>query len=402
MYISHLSLTNFRNYARLELALPRGSIVLHGRNAQGKTSLLEAIYYLAVAQSPHTASDRQLIHWLANEEALPYARIVAEVVVEEQTKRIEITLLKEPANSGEVRLRKEIRVNGLTRRVMDLLGEVNVVLFLPQDMALVEGPPSQRRRYLDAALCQTDSGYCRSLAQYAKVLSQRNALLRRLQEHPHPGAADQLTFWDQQLAVAGATIVAARNRLVRELERHAQAVHREITGHDEHLRLHYYPSFDPTPRPEGQIAFSVGELGASALPELPCAEIAEHFLVALRDQVRNDIARGMTTLGPHRDELRFVVNGHDLGLYGSRGQGRTAILALKLAELGWMHDRRGHWPILLLDEVVAELDSRRRACLLKHVNSVEQALLTSAESELFHPTFLEQATVWHVEAGRIT
>jgi DNA replication and repair protein RecF len=402
MYITHLSLTNFRNYARLELGIPRGPIVLHGHNAQGKTSLLEAIYYLVAAQSPHASTDRQVIHWLADEDPLPYARIIAEVVDGSQTKRIEITLLKEPINSGNVRLRKEIRVNGLPRRVMDLLGEVNVVVFLPQDMALVEGSPSGRRRYLDATLCQTNTDYCRSLAQYTKVLSQRNALLKQLQERRAYGASDQLVFWDQKLAAHGGVVVAARSRLVRELERHAQSIHHVLTGQDEHLRLHYHPSFDPASHPEGQMAFPVGEMGASALPELPHDEVAGRFLAALRATHRDHIARGMTTLGPHRDELRFVVNGRDLGHYGSRGQGRTAVLSLKLAELNWMHSVLGRWPILLLDEVAAELDPRRRAFLLEHVDSVEQSLLTTADPELFGSGFLEGATVWHVEAGQIT
>jgi len=402
MYITHLSLTNFRNYARLELDIPRGPIVLHGRNAQGKTSLLEAIYYLVAAQSPHTSGDRQIIHWLADDDPLPYARIIGEVGSGEQTKRIEITLLKEPTNGGDVRLRKEIRVNGLPRRVMDLLGEVNVVIFLPQSMAMVEGSPSERRRYLDTTLCQTNTGYCRALAQYTKVLSQRNALLKQLQDRRPTSAPDQLDFWDQKLAAHGAVVMAERNRLVRELERHAQNVHHALTGQDERLRLHYHPGFDPTPRPEGQMAFPSGEMGASTLPESPHEVMAEQFLAALRASHRENIVRGMTTLGPHRDEFRFIVNGRDLGHYGSRGQGRTAILALKLAELNWMHDTLGRWPILLLDEVAAELDAQRRAFLLEHVNNVEQSLLTTAEPELFEPGFLTNATVWHVQAGQIT
>jgi DNA replication and repair protein RecF len=402
MYITHLSLTNFRNYARLELDIPRGPIVLHGRNAQGKTSLLEAIYYLVAAQSPYASGDRQIIHWLADDDPLPYARIIGEVSSGEQTKRIEITLLKEPTNGGDARLRKEIRVNGLPRRVMDLLGEVNVVIFLPQSMAVVEGSPSERRRYLDATLCQTNTAYCRALAQYTKVLSQRNALLKQLQDRRPTSAPDQLDFWDQKLAAHGAVVMAGRNRLVRELERHAQTVHHALTGQDERLRLHYHPGFDPTHRPEGQMAFSTGEMGTSTLPEFPHETIAEQFLAALRVRHRENIVRGMTTLGPHRDEFRFIVNGRDLGHYGSRGQGRTAILALKLAELNWMHDTLGRWPILLLDEVVAELDAQRRAFLLEHINNVEQSLLTTAEPELFEPDFLANATVWHVQAGQIT
>jgi DNA replication and repair protein RecF len=401
MHLNHLSLTNFRNYARLELGVPCGAVVLHGDNAQGKTSLLEAIYYLATAHSPHTRTDRQLINWLAEGDPLPHARIVAEVSTRGGLKRIEITLMREPQPGGEERLRKEIRVNGLPRRNLDLLGQVNVVLFLPQDMDLIEGPPGMRRRYLNVTLCQVDPNYCRALAEYEKVLVQRNALLKRLFER---GARsdDQLAFWDARLAENGAVIVAGRNRFVRDLERLAQDVHRDLTGGQEHLRLRYQPSFDPTPRPEGQMAFGLDEMGASALPDLPPREIARRLSAALADLRAEEIQRGMTTIGPHRDELRFIVNGRDMGLYGSRGQARTVVMALKLAELAWMRACIGEWPILLLDEVVAELDQSRRTYLLESVNGADQLVLTTAELALFTPEFLDSAALWRVEAGRIS
>ena len=145
MRITHLSLTNFRNYARLELSLSPGVIVLHGDNAQGKTSLLESIYYLATSRSPHITADRQLISWLAEKEPLPHARLVAEVKTRVETRRVEMTLLNEPVGRGSSRFKKDIRINGLPRRVMDLLGQNTVVMFLPQDLALVEGTPSLRR-----------------------------------------------------------------------------------------------------------------------------------------------------------------------------------------------------------------------------------------------------------------
>jgi DNA replication and repair protein RecF len=404
MRITHLSLTNFRNYARLEMPFPPGAIVLYGDNAQGKTSLLEAIYYLATSRSPYTTSDRQLINWLVQDEPLPFARLVAEVETRTGLKRVEVTLVTE-SNGRAARFKKEIRINGLPRRVMDLLGQVRVVMFLPQDLALVEGPPSGRRRYLNITLCQTDSDYCRALSQYDKVLSQRNALLKQFQEQQQRGQRPdvaQLAFWDDKLSAHGATVMAGRYHLVRELERRAQRVHSELSGADEHLRLRYEPGFDASSAPAGQMTFAAGDLGASALPQLPIRDITARFVEELRARRRDDIARGMTTIGPQRDEMRFLVNGHDLGLYGSRGQDRTAVLALKLAELAWMEEQTGESPILLLDEVAAELDPQRRRYLLERISAVEQVMVTSAEPELLADTFLAGAARWNVSAGTIS
>jgi DNA replication and repair protein RecF len=401
MRISHLSLTNFRNYARLELNIPPGVIVLHGDNAQGKTSLLEAIYYLATSRSPYTTSDRQLINWLAEEEPLPYTRLVAEVQTGEGLKRVEVTIMLERDGPG-LRFKKQIRVNGLPRRVMDLLGQIRVVMFLPQDMDLVEGPPSTRRRYLNVTLCQVDPAYCRALAAYDRVLTQRNALLKQLQERGRGSDASQLAFWDERLASNGAAIVAGRYRLVRDLERRARAIHRDLSGAGEHLRLRYQPGFDVATTPDGQMSFDAGDLGVSALPQLPPPEVAARFKQALQATRREDITRGMTTIGPQRDEMRFLVNGRDLGIYGSRGQGRTAVLAVKLAELAWMRERTGEWPILLLDEVAAEFDPQRRSYLIGQIDGAEQVMLTTTEPSLLPGDFLSSAIRWTVEGGSIT
>ena len=401
MRISHLSLTNFRNYSRLELSMPPKPVVLHGNNAQGKTSLLEAIYYLATSRSPYTTSDRDLINWLAEDEPLPFARLVAEVHTASEIKRVEVTLLRETANR-ETRLKKEIRVNGLPRRVMDLLGHIRVVMFLPQDMSLIEGPPGGRRRYLDITLCQTDQEYCQALRQYDKVLLQRNALLRQFQERGGRGDLAQLDFWDDQLAASAAIIVTGRYHLVRELERRAQDLHRDLSGGEEHLRLRYQPGFDAVEAPEGQMRFETADLGVSALPQLTVKQIAGRFKERLHATRREDARRGQTGIGPQRDEMRFVANGHDLGSFGSRGQNRTAVLALKLAELDWMRETTGEWPVLLLDEVAAELDPLRRSYLMARIRGAEQVLLTTTELSLLDPAFLEQASRWEVEAGHIT
>nr|NIM67827.1 AAA family ATPase [Armatimonadota bacterium] len=196
MRLNHLSLTNFRNFVRLETELAEGLTLVVGANAQGKTSLLESIYYLTGARSPHAANDRQLINFLGLQEASPFSRVMGEVSRGDRLHRIEIRILLEAAGPmGEKRTRKEIHINGLKRRVRDLAGGFNAVMFLPQDLRILEGSPGERRRYLDATISQADPLYAESLAEYAKVLSQRNALLKQLQEEN--GDEGQLTFWDE-------------------------------------------------------------------------------------------------------------------------------------------------------------------------------------------------------------
>ncbi len=397
MRVRHISLTNFRLYARLESPLPAGPLILVGANAQGKTSLLEALYYLATAQSHHAVTDKQLINFLALHEAQPFARIVAEVEGAHEVTRLEIRLVLEPAAGGEGRLRKEVLINGVKKRVGDLLGRVNVVLFLPQDMAIVEGAPGDRRRYVDLALAQVDPAYHAALTEYGKVLAQRNALLKQLQERG--GNGDQLEFWDEQLCAQGGAVMAGRIAALAELEAIASPVHRDLTAGADSLRLAYHPAFDPAAAPEGQLGLPlqvpVHHIGLSA------ADIAARLRQKLRATRGEEIARGMTLAGPHRDEIRFVANGVDVGTYGSRGQARTAVLALKLAEMGWMRRRSGEWPILLLDEVLAELDASRRRDLLGRLTGADQVVMTTTDLGFFPPEFKAQAAVWTIQNGQV-
>jgi DNA replication and repair protein RecF len=400
MHVRHLSLTNFRLYSRLEADLPTGPLILVGANAQGKTSLLEAVYCLATAQSHHAASDRQLINFLALSETQPFAKIVAEVARGDGVARIDIRIILDPGNNGDARLRKEIYLNGVKKRVGELAGRVNVVLFLPQNLVMIEGAPADRRRYLDIALCQVNPAYNFALGEYGKVLSQRNALLKTLQDNPsHSGAEAQLDFWDVKLCEHGALIIAARTAALADLEALASPLHRDLTAGSDGLRLAYHPAFDPVAPSDGQIGLPLDvPVHRVGIPE---AEIQERLKQKLRASRMEEIARGATLSGPHRDEVRFIANGIDVGTYGSRGQARTAVLALKLAEMEWMRAKTGEWPILLLDEVLAELDTRRRRDLLARAGVAEQCLMTTTDLNLFPPGFVSNAAVWQVQAGRL-
>ncbi len=398
MRVEHLSLTNFRNYARLEVSLPAGQpIVLVGENAQGKTSLLEALYYLATARSPHTTSDRQLIHWRAEDEPIPFARLAGEVQSKAGFHRVELTLVLERGGEATARFKKVVKINGADKRVMDLVGLLAVVLFLPQDLTLVEGAPSDRRRFIDNTLAQVDRAYLNALNTYERILPQRNALLRRIGEkHASP---DELGYWDAQLVEAGSVLIAGRQQFLRDLEVEAQQVHLDLTGKRELLTLSYQPSFMPTVEGDGQLSFNT--IGLDLHRELDAATIAPQFAARLTEQLREQIERGVTLFGPHRDELRLMLNGRDAGLYGSRGQARTAVMALKLAELAWLTRQIGEPPLLLLDEVIAELDSSRRAWLLERLPATAQTLLTTTELDIFPPAFRDRAAVWHINDGQI-
>ena len=399
MKIDHLSLTNFRNYARLEFSPPADRpVVLVGENAQGKTSALEAIFYLATSTSPYTSSDRQLIHWRTENDPIPFARLSAEIGGSNGAyHKLDITLMLD-MTAGAARFKKAIKLNNVDKRVMDVVGLLNVVLFLPRDLSLVEGSPSDRRRFMDGTLRQVDLDYLLALNEYEKHLPQRNALLKRIGDKR--AGAVELEFWDEQLASSGAILIAGRQRFLRELEIKARDTHLALTGGRESLSLKYLPSILPAAEGEGrQLSFEVA--GLDLHRQLTAAEIKPQFLERLHSQRRESIGRGTTIAGPHRDELRLFINERDCGLYGSRGQARTAVMALKFAELEWMRDQLGEYPLFLLDEVVAELDSSRRAFLLERLNGAAQTLVTTTELEIFSAAFLERASVYQVKNGQI-
>jgi len=399
MHIRSLSLRQFRTYNRLELDLPAAPILLLGANAQGKTSLLEAMAFLALGSSPLTGTDQHVIHWNAVDAEMPFAHIRAEVVHQDRTETLEIALERKHLSNGTWRMQKSIRIDQRTVRRADLAGHLNIVIFLPEDLTLVHGSPSGRRRYLDNLLSQVYPTYVDITTVYQSAVSRRNALLRHLRENG--GDPLQLAPLEERIVRTGVTISLYRKQVLRELSAHIDHLHRDLTGGEAWLQLQYEPSIEPVsplaPRAE------IGSLPGEPDEEQVDVEIlyeAYRQLLAARRHV--EIQRGMTLVGPHRDEVRFVSNGRDMGTFGSRGQQRTAVLALHLAELNWLEAITGESPVLLLDEVLAELDRARRNYLLELLGSVEQTMLATTDAEMFPDSFRQRVTTYHVAEGIVT
>jgi DNA replication and repair protein RecF len=399
MRLTRLSLTNFRNFLRLESEYPPGATLLVGANAQGKTSLLEAVQLLTGTSNPLSRNDRNLINFLALSEQQPFARIAAEVEISDRSQHLEIrVLLDNGASVRERRTRKQVLINGVKKRVRDLSGVFNAVLFVPQDLRVLEGPPRERRRYLDSAISQADPVYANTLAEYSKVVTQRNALLKQILESHAKN--DELDFWDTQLVDHAANLLRSRALAIRELQDLAIPYHKILTRGEEALRIEYIPAIADANQNNGQLSMSLND--APEWATIQQEEIRDRLRSVLERSRREEIARGMTLSGPHRDDFSFSANGVDLRTYGSRGQNRTAILAAKLAEVEWLKQRKGEWPVLLLDEILSELDLERRDALLECVTKVQQALITSTDLSMFNQDFLNQLTIWRVDSGTLT
>ncbi|HET6847063.1 MAG TPA: DNA replication/repair protein RecF [Anaerolineales bacterium] len=397
MHLSHLSLTNFRNFARLDLDLPPRTVLILGGNAQGKTSILEAIYFLASFASFQTHTDRQLINFVEARNPLAVTRLVGDYQRNGVKHRMEVRLVLEPTGTNGQRLRKEILLDGVKKQANDVIGHFNAVIFVPQMSQIIEGGPEERRGYLNLAISQAVPGYAGALSDYGQALAQRNALLKALGENG--GDPHQLDVWDETLSRLGARIMSWRIAAVQQIERLAARIHHELSHGREILRIHYRPAYDPLPAPSGQIGMKLTtEVDRTSIST---EEIQVGFLARLASLRAEEIARGMTVIGPHRDELRFLGNGIDLGEYGSRGQMRTTLLALKLAEVSWMKERTGEWPVTLLDEVMAELDVQRRQDLLRYVQEGEQVMLTATDAGMFASEFRENAEIWNVAEGAV-
>lgn len=400
MYLSSLRLTNFRNYARLEEHFEPGAVILFGQNAQGKTNLLESIYYLATARSSQARTERQLIHFDAAD--FPYSRVEARVVRADGPQKIAITVGVENTNGSVGPLVKHVELNDRPRKVLDFIGEINVVLFLPEDIDLIASSPSVRRRYLDATICQIDNRYCKDLAEYTRLLAQRNAQLRLLNERGARDDGGLLDVWDEQLIKPGAYIILRRQQVISRLDEMAIELHPRLTGGRERLRLVYLPRLELGHLAAHQLSMSLGGDLLGVAPEhLTLTEVNNRFAAQLQAIRREELARGVTLLGPHRDDVRFLVENVDMTDFGSRGQQRSAALTLKLSEVALMREKKKDAPILLLDDLMSELDESRRAFMTELLVDYPQVFLTTTDLDQFPADFLARARLLRVEQGRL-
>jgi DNA replication and repair protein RecF len=398
MRLISLSLTNFRIFNRLEVEIPSKILVLVGRNAQGKTSFLESIFLLTSLTSMSATHDRQLINFSALKDPIPVARLVAAFERKNNSHRLEIRLILEAGINGNGRLRKEILLDGVKRNQQKAYGLFNSVIFLPQMMKILEGGPEERRRYLDNFISQIYPGYAGALNDYANALSQRNALLKQLSERG--GDIAQLEYWDDLICTCGSIIIHYRLEAAGEVEKIAREEFFSLTHEQETMQLIYQPSFDPQLKLNGQLKLNM--VSVLERPIIGLEEIKAGFIHQMRLNQKEDILRGITTIGPHRDELRILSNGIDLGIFGSRGQVRSAVMALKLAELKWLQLKTGEWPLLMLDETMAELDHQHRQDLQLQLKEYDQVILTTTDKHLFSEKFLNSSVLWSVEQGKIS
>ncbi len=389
MRITHLNATNFRNYRSLEIDLLPHITIIQGDNAQGKTNLLEAIHVLAITRSHRTSSEKDLINRFALEEVPVFSRLCAFLTKWNDEYKIEMLLRLDdrlatdsgsdhgPASGASVR--KSVKVNEAGRRASDYVGFFNTVMFSAGDIDLVTGTPGVCRRYLDMVISQTAAGYLRKVQRYNRVLTQRNHLLRQMQDGR--STPEQLEFWDRELVDNGSYIVVQRRHLVEQLNSLAPDLHRDLSGGVEEMQIEYLAS-----------------TGAGDSED----KIKTDFRRRLEQSRRKEVSQGVTLTGPHRDNLQFLVNGTGVSRYGSRGQQQTVALAVKLAEARYMHGRAGEAPVLLLDDVFSELDGSRRRHLLEAVTSFQQVLITTVDMGCFTPSFLSAASLYKVRDGDLS
>lgn len=352
MRVDNLLLRRFRNYEEAVIAFSPTINLLVGENAQGKTNVLEAIYLAALGSSHRNVDDADMIAWQMDSAAVE-VRFVSRGI----EGLLQVQLLKNR--------RRQIRLNGQPAKLKDIIGTLNVVLFSPEDLWLIKGAPAVRRRFLDNEISQANPAYYRQLLRYQHTLLQRNNLLKVLREH---GQTEQLDVWDEQLAGLAAVVTAKRIESVKKLNMLANLMHRKITGGKEALSLRYSLQQE---QPDLQSA----------------AQLTEWYREKLAQNRQQDIYRGSTSVGPHRDDLIMEVNGQNLRLYGSQGQQRTGVLSLKLAELEFIRSETGEYPILLLDDVMSELDASRRIHLLAFIKNRIQTFITATDATFFPDSF---------------
>jgi DNA replication and repair protein RecF len=357
-----------RGYALLDIDFGPGPQLVWGPNAAGKTSLLEAIVLLAWGRSHRTSTDAELIRW-GSDLARVEGRIgSSDPTPDSEPTTIEVALVRD--GGGQ---RKRIRVNGVPRRATALGGVLRAVMFAPEDMLLVAGSPGPRRNVLDTLAAGRSPAFAADLATYGRALQQRNGLLRAIREGT--AGRDELRFWDAALLESGSAVVEGRLATLAALAEPIRRAHAEIAPNEGRLSLGYETNAPPRP----------GETVRAAL-ERRLAETAD-----------KEAWNGTTLIGPHRDDMVFELEGRDLAGFASRGQQRTAILALKLAELDLLTAHDGRPPLLLLDDVFSELDPERRSHLVRRIAALPQAFVTTTTLDDLDPSLRAAATAWAVE-----
>lgn len=370
MFIKELQLRSFRNYESLDIKFDNQVNVIIGENAQGKTNLLEAIFILAFTRSYRTSQDRELIYW--KEE---FAKITG--TIEKQNKKqlpLEIIFHK----TG-----KKAKLNRIEqKKLSDYIGAINVVMFAPEDLSLVKGSPQIRRRFIDMELGQIEPLYIYHLGQYKKVLRQRNNYLKQLQ-FDRKKDRTFLHILTEQLAEHAAIVLYRRFNFLKLLRKWAIPIHYQISRELEVLQIVYDSTID------------VSEADDEV-------KLEEKYLEGFSKLEENEINRGTTLLGPHRDDLTFFINDKDVKLYGSQGQQRTTALSLKLAEIDLIHDQVGEYPILLLDDVLSELDDFRQSHLLSTIAGKVQTFVSTTNIDGIDHETLDKAAIFLVNDGKIS
>lgn len=393
MRLTDLTLTNFRNYRAVSLSLAEGLTIFTGPNGAGKSNILEAVHCLATGRSYRARAEAEMRN-IAPDPDRPYTRVAGKVAAGDLKTALEVIWAAE--NEQDAAFSKRIRIGGVPRRASQLLQHLHVVLFTPHDIALVDGSPSTRRRYLDYLLSRVDPQYLRALQSYEHVMAERNALLRALRE----GATRdrrQLEAWNRELTKLGATIVALRVVFAAHVAEPLATCFDSLIGSTSDLCLRYdgTVTLPALPNPPA-------ELRVSALPAAWLAEIETAFAAGLQEHAAREQAQAVTVVGPHRDDVTFLRRGNPLATLGSRGEQRLAALTLKLTEISLLHAESGEWPVILLDDFLSELDAERRQHVLASLSPNVQVFATTSDLRQFSEDVLETAQILHVSDGTVT
>ena len=378
MRLRVLELDEFRSLRRLVLPIDPAGFRAIGPNASGKSTILEAIAMLATTRSPRTTAEREIAHWESGIDLVvpPYARLRGEFERSDGVHRVEIGMtLRE---RGQTSLKKTVRFDEQPVRAVDAVGQFATVHFSPEDVSLVSGAPSARRRYLDVAVSQSSRPYLRALSRYGRVLEQRNSLLRSLSRNRASHQADrpsrELPFWDAELTAAAADLLAFRLGAIQALSKRARHHFELLTG-DASLTLTYAS-------PRVDLPENISHTDDWRNPSQSVRQaLAVAFARSLGSHAQEELRRGITVVGPHRDDFLISASGTDLAQYGSRGQQRLAVVAIKLAELDLLCDAAGEPPVLLLDDVLSELDEAHRSMIVASIAARQAQVCVTATDE---------------------